>query len=143
MRDSEAYDEIVTYPVFHMCVCPISFRWPCLSFFGLYRSCIDFRVLAENLVGLVFLCSVSLYKTNPTPRKIVCCGKKVARNAPFNLYFLGLGWPWVGEFIGFIIISSMCMPTQHNSVNRTHPSQKLQRLVGLSFFFPCVTPCPK
>ena len=25
-------------------------------------------------------------------------------NATLSLFFLGLGWPWVGEFVGFIII---------------------------------------
>ena len=33
--------------------------------------------------------------------------------ATFNLFFIGLGWPWVGEFVGFIIIFT-CFPTQHN-----------------------------
>ena len=32
-------------------------------------------------------------------------------NATFNLIFLGLGWPWVGELVGFIIIL-VCFPTQ-------------------------------
>ena len=26
----------------------------------------------------------------------------MARMPLFNLTFLGLGWPWVGEFVGFI-----------------------------------------
>ena len=34
----------------------------------------------------------------------------------FNLIFLGLGWPWVGEFVGFVIFT--CFPTQQNLVNR-------------------------
>ena len=42
------------------------------------------------------------YKINPNPRKNICCGKKWP-NATFNLIFLGLGWPWVGEFVGSII----------------------------------------
>ena len=37
----------------------------------------------------------------------------------FNLFFLGLSWPWVGEFDGFIVIL-ICFPTQHNLVNRKH-----------------------
>ena len=41
----------------------------------------------------------------------------MAQNATFNLFFLGLGWPWVGEFVGFILIFT-CFPTQHNLVNR-------------------------
>ena len=38
----------------------------------------------------------------------------------FNLIFLGLGWPWVGEFVGFIIIFT-CFPTQQNLVYRKRP----------------------
>ena len=36
-------------------------------------------------------------------------------------FFLELGWPWVGEFVGFII---MCIffPTQQNLVDREHPN---------------------
>ena len=34
--------------------------------------------------------------------------------------FLGLGWPWVGELVGFTIMF-ICFPTQHNVVNRKHP----------------------
>ena len=37
----------------------------------------------------------------------------------FNLIFLGLGWPWVGEFVGFMKIS-IRFPTQQNLVNRKH-----------------------
>ena len=36
-----------------------------------------------------------------------------------NLIFLGLGLPWVGEFVGFIIIF-ICFPTQGNLVYRKH-----------------------
>ena len=32
-----------------------------------------------------------------------------------------MGWPWVGEFVGFIVIL-VYFPTQHNLVNREHPS---------------------
>ena len=41
---------------------------------------------------------------------------KSGPNATFNLIFLGLGWPWVGEFDGFITITSICFPTQQNLV---------------------------
>ena len=34
-------------------------------------------------------------------------------------FFFGLGWPWVGEFVGFIICF---FPTQQNLVNRKHRS---------------------
>ena len=37
---------------------------------------------------------------------------KTGPNATFNLFFLRLGWPWVGEFVGFITIF-ICVPTQH------------------------------
>ena len=58
-------------------------------------------MLAENLVGLG-LQSVSYIKPIPTYEKIFAVGKS-GPNAPFKLIFLGLGWPWVGEFDGFII----------------------------------------
>ena len=54
----------------------------------------------------------------------------MAPNATFHLIFLGLGWPWVGEFVGFILVVIFtCFPTQHNLVNRKHPFAKL----GVSF----------
>ena len=66
------------------------------------------RVFAENLVGLDFL-YISCIKPIPTHEN-VCA-----------VIFLGLGWPWVGEFVGFIILF-ICFPTQHNLVNRKHPT---------------------
>ena len=50
---------------------------------------------------------------------------KSGPNTTFNLIFLGLalGWPWVGEFDGFMIIL-ISFPTQHNLVNRKHPNAK-------------------
>ena len=39
--------------------------------------------------------------------------------ATFNQFFLGLGWPWVGEFVGFTIKSTR-FPTQHDLVYRKH-----------------------
>ena len=39
-------------------------------------------------------------KPIPTHEKIFAVGKS-GPNATFNLIFLGLGWPWVGEFVGF------------------------------------------
>ena len=44
---------------------------------------------------------------------------KSGPNATFNLFFLGLGWPWVGEFVGFKKIFR-CFPTQHTLVDRKH-----------------------
>ena len=54
-------------------------------------------MFAENLVGLGFLWSVFYIKSIPTPRKKkLLWVKKVSQNAPLNLFFLGLGWHWVG-----------------------------------------------
>ena len=77
------------------------------------------RVFAENLFGLGFLCSVSDVKPILTHEKLSSLGKS-GPNGTFNLIFLGLGWPWVGEFVGFILIS-ICFPTQPNLVHRKHP----------------------
>ena len=91
------------------------------------------RVFAENLAGLGFLQSVLLYKTDPNPRKVHFCGKKWPPNATFNLVFLGLGWPWAGEFIGFIIFC-LCFPTQQNLVI-PHTREKFPFLSFFFFFF--------
>ena len=77
------------------------------------------RVFGDNSVVLGLLQSVSYIKPIPTHEKIYAVGKS-GPNATFNLFFLGLGWPWVGEFVGFIIIF-ICFPTQQNLVNRNHP----------------------
>ena len=70
-------------------------------------------VFAENLAGLGLLSCVSYIKS-------ICCGEKSGPNATFNLFFLGSGWPWVGEFVGFILVF-ICFPTQQNLVNCKHP----------------------
>ena len=63
--------------------------------------------------------SVSYITPIPTHEKIFAVGKS-GPNATFNnLFFLELGWPWVGEFDGFIIIF-ICAPTHQNWLNRTH-----------------------
>ena len=62
------------------------------------------RVFTDNLVGLGSLQSVSCIKSDPTHEKKIAMGKKVGSNATFTLFFLGLGWPWVGEFVGFMIM---------------------------------------
>ena len=67
------------------------------------------RVFAENLVGLGFLLSVSYIKPILTHEKLFAVGKS-GPNATFDLFFLGLGWPWVGEFDGFIIIFIYMFP---------------------------------
>ena len=64
---------------------------------------------AENLVGLAFLWSVSYIKSIPAHEKAFAVLEKVAEMPLFNLIFLGLGWPWVGEFVGFIIIFARYM----------------------------------
>ena len=61
----------------------------------------------------------SYIKSIPTHEKIFPVVKS-GPNATVSLIFLGLGWPWVGEFVGFIIISR-CFPTQQNLVYRKHP----------------------
>ena len=73
----------------------------------------------ENLVGLSFLQSVSYIKPSPTHQEIFALGNS-GPNATSNLIFVGLGWPWVGEFVGFIIIF-ICFPTQQYLVYRKHP----------------------
>ena len=40
---------------------------------------------------------------------------------PLLTYFFGLGWPWVGEFVGFIILL-IGFPTQQSLVNCEHPT---------------------
>ena len=60
--------------------------------------------------------------------------EKVAQ-APLSTYyviFLGLGWPWVGEFVGFIIIFR-CFPTQRKLVNRKHPFYYIVFCTGYIF----------
>ena len=55
--------------------------------------------------------------------------EKVAQMPLLTLIFLGLGWPWVGEFDGFILIFT-CFPTQHNLVNRKHPVLSVVKKFG-------------
>ena len=58
------------------------------------------RVFAEYLVGLIFLVVRFLYIINPNHEILFAVGKS-GPSASFNLLFLALGWPWVGEFVGF------------------------------------------
>ena len=83
------------------------------------------RVFAENLVRIGFLRSVSYIQPFPNHEKLLALGKN-GPNATFNLFFLGLGSPWVGGFVGFIIIP-IYFPTQQNLVHRKHP---IRRLIG-------------
>ena len=50
---------------------------------------------------------------------VFAVGKKSGPNATFNLSFLRLGWPRVGEFGGFIAIF-LRFPTKQDLVNRKH-----------------------
>ena len=52
--------------------------------------------------GLGFLYPVSYRKSIPTHEKLFAVGKSRPNANLFNLFFLGLGWPWVGEFVGFV-----------------------------------------
>ena len=68
---------------------------------GWYCNCPYIRAFSENLIGLGFLVVCSYIK--PTHEKIFAVGKS-GPDATFDLFFLGLGWPWVGEFVGFTMI---------------------------------------
>ena len=61
-------------------------------------------MFADNLVRLGFLQSVPYTKPIPTHDNLFAVGKS-GPYATFNhFFFLGLGWSWVGEFVGFIKI---------------------------------------
>ena len=87
--------------------------------------------------GLSFLVVCFLYKTSPNPRKTIFCGDKVAQ-MPLSTYFswVGLGWPCIGGFVGFIIIF-LCFPTQQKLVNRKHPVVSAVCLLWFSCFVCC------
>ena len=56
---------------------------------------------------------------------------KIGPNDTFNLFFVGSGWSWVGEFIEIIInTAEYFFPTQQNMVNRKHANTVL--LVSLN-----------
>ena len=74
--------------------------------------------VCEKLGWVRFLVVCFLYDNNPNPRKLVV--GKSGPIAPFNLIFLGLDWPRVGEFVGFILIS-IFFQTQHNLVKSQTP----------------------
>ena len=64
------------------------------------RTCYD--RLGGNVTGCLRSLWLGWVSRSLCPIKNIFCGKKVAPNATFNLFFLGWGWPWVGEFVGFI-----------------------------------------
>ena len=83
-------------------------------------------MFTEHLVGLGFLWSVSWMKSIPTHEKLFAVGKSGQNATLINLIFVGLGWSWVGEFVGFIIIFA-CFPTQRSLVNRKHQNDDPKR----------------
>ena len=85
----------------------------CMSTIGLYAVC-------GELGWVGFRVGCFRYKTNPNPHEKIFAVGKSGPIATFNLFFLGLGWPWVGEFVGFIIILT-CFPTQQNLVKSQAP----------------------
>ena len=58
---------------------------------------------------------------------------KSGPNVTFDLFFLGLGWPWVGEFVGFVIMFT-CFPTQQNLVNRKHRIIMSKCVIAVGWF---------
>ena len=73
------------------------------------------KVFAENFGWVGFLVVCFLYETTPNPPRNIGCGKKSGQIATFDLiFFLGLGWPWVGEFRRFHynIYSMFSNPTE-------------------------------
>ena len=67
------------------------------------------------MVGFLAVCFLRM--KNPTPRKMFALGKS-GPNATFNLIFLGLGWPWVGNLVGFIT-TFICYPIQQDFIAKT------------------------
>ena len=55
-------------------------------------------------------CSLFPISNQSQPTNQYLLREKVAQMPTFNLFFLVLGWPWVGEFVGFII-KFICFPT--------------------------------
>ena len=83
-------------------------------------------MFAEYLAGFGFLYSVSYtWKHSQPTKKKIAAEKKWPKCHFLYLFFFGLRWPWVGEFVSFIMVT-LCFPTQHNLVYyRKHPTQPL------------------
>ena len=74
-------------------------------------------LLTDNLVGLGFVWSVSYIKPIPTHEKRFAVAKKVAQMPLLTWWiYRGLGWPWIGEFVGFIIIFTSVYVFEPNRV---------------------------
>ena len=72
-------------------------------------------------VGFLVVCF--LHKINPNQRKTTkkyLLWEKGPKIPILTENFLGLGWPWLGELVGFIIVF-ICFPAQQKLVNRKHP----------------------
>ena len=52
------------------------------------------RVFCDEFGWGGFLVVCFRYKISPNQENNICCGEKGGPNATFNLFFLGLGWPW-------------------------------------------------
>ena len=79
----------------------------------------DIRVFPKNCGWVRFLVVCFLYKTNPSPPKNICFGKRGPRCHFYPMVsWVGLALGWVS--CGFIIIFR-CFLTQHNLVNHKHP----------------------
>ena len=77
-----------------------------------------------------FLWSVSCISQSQPTKKYLLRGKS-GPDATFDLIFVGSGWPWVWEFVGFIAIL-MCFPTQQSVVSRKHPLVGVAGAVGVA-----------
>ena len=54
-------------------------------------------------------CSLFPIQNQSQPTKSNLPWEKSGPNATFNLFFVGFGWPWVGGFVGFIMIFTSYM----------------------------------
>ena len=95
------------------------------------KACRHQGVCGRTWLGWVSRSLLPEKKQIPPHEKSFCCGKKWPKFHVFfsSYFFLGLGWPWVGEFVGFIIVISF--PTHHNLVNRMHPNTRIPTKVIL------------
>ena len=71
-------------------------------------------------LGWVSCSLFPIIKSIPTHQNIFAVGKS-SPNSILEPIFLGLGWHWVGELVGFVTIFS-CFPTQRNLASRKHPN---------------------